>query len=295
MAETSSQVFFPTTLQELYSAWERFPDAVPYAGGSGIVGPQTERDLSMPDNILSLSRIEELSRYSRTERYLDLGACVTLDAVLSLGKVVPDVLRDASAAVANPGVRRLATIGGNAAAADRRMTLFSALVALDARFELRTASNARWVAASRFTGKSGGTALEAGELLTRIRIPLEAYEGALFRRLGPPGYPGSANASFCFVALAQKHSIVEVRTVMAGDDLLFDRKVDAVLSGKGLPLGQRDVVEFVEQWKERLGRAKEEAEGAKQDRSQAEAPFPSGILEDRFVNLAESAALNLAE
>lgn len=274
-----NQVFTPSTLAELYASWARFPDSVLYAGGTEIARTQGGRTLHLPRNILSLSRIEELRRISRTERYLEIGAMVTLDEILSLGKIVPEALRKALEDAANPQVRNLATIGGNLSCAARRMDAFAPLAALDARLELRTATLSRWVAAARFAPAFGPPLLAEQELLSRIRIPLEAWDYVVHRRLGTARWPDDEGGVFTFIARAQKGILSEVRLVFAGVALIRDREIDTEIVGKSLPLARRDALAFVDRWRERL----------------KEAEYPTGILKNQVLNLAEYAALGLTD
>ncbi|MDR2133841.1 MAG: FAD binding domain-containing protein, partial [Treponema sp.] len=92
MAAPPNQVFFPTGFQELFTAWNRFPGAEPFAGGTGFIRGQGRPVLILPAVILSLDKLEELHRITRTERYLEIGAMVPLNRVIRLGKIVPEIL-----------------------------------------------------------------------------------------------------------------------------------------------------------------------------------------------------------
>jgi len=274
-----NQVFAPATLAELFASWARYPDAVPYAGGTDIVRDQGGRVFKLPPNILALSQIEELRRIGRTERYLEIGAAATLAEVLALGKIIPEALARAIAEIASPQVRNLATLGGNACCPTRRLDTFAPLVALDARFELRTTSAARWVAAGRFAPGPGAPLLMKGELLTRIRIPLETWNYTVQRRIGGAGRPGGGCASFTFIARAERDILSDVRMALGGDELVRDREIENAIIGKALPLTHKEGAVFVDRWRDRL-------EGT---------PYPADLLRDRFVNLIESAVMGLAE
>ena len=279
MDELHNQVFSPTSLPELFSSWGRFPDAVLFAGGTSLVQGQGGLAFSLPRNLISLSRIEELRRFSRTERYLDIGATATLSDILALGKILPEVLRKALAEMANPQVRNLATIGGNVCSLSRRMDAYAPLVALDARLELRTAVSSRWISASRFAPAFGPPLLAADELLTRIRLPLESWDYCVHRRLGVPRWPDEEGAVFSFIARAQKGILSDVRMAFAGRTLVRDREIDNMVIGKALPLETKVAAAFVERWRSAV----------------ADAQFPTGLLKDRFLNLAEQAVFGLCD
>ncbi len=274
-----NQVFAPLTLQELFDFWQRFPDAIPYAGGTELVCGQGGRTFVLPGNILALFRLEELHRISRTERYLEIGAAVTLDELLGLGKILPEILKLAVMEIATPQIRNLATIGGNLCCPGRRMDAFAAMVVLDARFELRTASTSRWVAAGRFAPGLGAPVLEKQELLTRVRIPLETWHNVSYCRIGQARWPDSEGAVFSFIARAEKGILSEIRLVLAGRELIRDREIENSLIGKSLPLHRREVAVFYDRWRTRL----------------QDGTYPEGLLRDRFLNLIEQAVQNLAD
>jgi CO/xanthine dehydrogenase FAD-binding subunit len=274
-----NQVFSPSSWAELFASWSRFPDAVPYAGGTELVLGQGGRNLRLPRNILSLASIEELGRISRTERYLEFGAMVKLNDILFLGKIVPECLREAIAHIANQQVRNVATIGGNICCRGRRMDAYAPLVALDARFELRTANLSRWVAAGRFAPLAGEPLFEEQELLSRIRVPLESWDYTLYRRIGGLGRLGEDGAAFTFIARAEKDILSDVRQAFAGAELVRDRVIENTIIGKALPLSKRDAGDFADRWRTRL----------------LGAAYPSGLLKSRFLNLIEAAVNGLAE
>jgi len=74
MADQLNLVFFPASYSELFSAWNRYPSAVPYAGGTALIRDKGKQILELPSIILSLERLEEMHRISRTERFLEIGA-----------------------------------------------------------------------------------------------------------------------------------------------------------------------------------------------------------------------------
>jgi CO/xanthine dehydrogenase FAD-binding subunit len=249
MAEVHNQVFFPDTLQELFTAWRRYPDAVPFAGGTGMVKEQDNRHtLSLPANIISLDRLNELHHITRTERYIEIGAMVKLNEIINLGKIVPEVFTRSLKAAASPEVRNLATIGGNISNPDLRLNAAAPLIALDARYELRTALSSRWISASRFESVPGPLAFNPQELLTRIRIPLEQWNYSTYAHFKDQYFENELGGSIVLIARIQKNVLTDIRIVFAGETVLRDKNSEAILSGKHLPLDRRDLAHFIELW-----------------------------------------------
>jgi CO/xanthine dehydrogenase FAD-binding subunit len=248
MAGQPNQVFFPNSFLELFTIWTRFPEAVPFAGGTEIIRNQGTVSLTLPQTILSLDKIDELERITRTERYLEIGAMVKLNEIAQMGKIVPEALTRCIEGIAGPQLRSLATIGGNLCVKNRRLDTSAPLVALDAVYELRNAQSARWISASRFSFPPGPPAIGQQELLTRIRIPLEQWSYTAHRKFGTRN-SGRNGGVMIFILKNQKTTLTDIRLVFAGEEILRDKNAEALLVGKHLPLNRRDTADFLEQWR----------------------------------------------
>jgi len=243
-----SQVFFPSGFQELFSAWNRFPDAVPYAGGTDLIRRQGSRIPILPRNIISLHKLEELGRISRTERYLEIGAMVKLNQIINLGKIVPEIFTLCLKNIAGSQLRNLATIGGNLCNPSRRLDCSAPMIALDAQYELRTAQNARWIAASRFSPQPGPSVLARQELLTRIRVPLEPWTFSCYHKFHTTGSYESEGA-ILLIMRNEKDILTDIRVVYSGQTVLREKNAETMLSGKHLPLERKDAAVFIDKWK----------------------------------------------
>ncbi|MDR0586354.1 MAG: FAD binding domain-containing protein [Treponema sp.] len=282
-----SQVFFPSGFQELFSAWGRFPDAVPFSGGtclirsSGFSGRGLFELPVLPKNILSLDRIDELKRITRTERYLEIGAMVSLNDIIALGKSIPEALSKTLNGIAGPQVRNLATVGGNICSIGRPfggIDIAAPLTALDARYELRTASQSRWISALRFSS-FGSSALAPQELLTRIRIPLEHWNYTICRKFHARDLGDETSGVMVFITKNEKNLLTDIRIVFAGSCLLRDKNSETFLEGRKLPLDRKDAVHYREMWRDYLsGMTK-----------------PGPLLKTKLLNCIESCLLGLAD
>jgi CO/xanthine dehydrogenase FAD-binding subunit len=245
MAEQLNLVFSPAGYSELYNLWNRYPKAVPFAGGTALIREQGKQVLELPSIILSLENIEEMRRISRSERYMEIGAMAKLSKIIDLGKIVPVPLRRCLENIAGPQLRNMATIGGNLCFRGGCLDSSAALMALDAQFELRNAQSSRWVAASRFFPKPGETALHEKELLTRIRVPLEDWDYSIYQK-----FSGQASKSkvIVFLAKIQKNILNDIRIVYKTSTLWRDKDSESILIGKHLPLHHRVAADFIASW-----------------------------------------------
>lgn len=87
------------------------PDARLVAGGTGLI-PNLRLGLGAPQTLVSLEAIEELCRIDVSTHALRIGAGVTLQTLCGRPEI-PVALREAAKAVAAPGHRAAATLGGN--------------------------------------------------------------------------------------------------------------------------------------------------------------------------------------
>jgi CO/xanthine dehydrogenase FAD-binding subunit len=245
METPNNQVFFPVSYQELFGNWTRFPDAVPYAGGSSIISRQGNNLLTLPAVILCLDKLEELHSITRTEHHLEIGAMVTLNRLIRLGKIVPEILVTCLKNIAGVQLRNIATIGGNICCKGRLYDLSAALTALDAQYELRNANTTRWVSAARFHSNDE-TALEKQELLTRVRLPLHTWDYSIYKKFFPEDIYNSE--ALVFLARAQKSILTEIRVVYKTNTILRNKNSEDLLNGKFLPLNRKTALEFVENW-----------------------------------------------
>ena len=254
MAALSSQVFYPSGFQELFSAWKEYGasddrgSAVLWAGGTGLLRHQSSRIPSLPHNIISLEKMPELGKISRTERYIEIGSMVRLNQIIYLGKIVPDGLRRCLELVADPQLRNQATIGGNICYQSRRLDVSAPMVALDAQYELRTAQTARWIPASRFSSLPGTTNLGPRELLTRIRVPLEPWSLTRYHKFSIAG-SNETGGGILFIMRNEKDILTDIRVVYSGKAILREKNSESMLAGKHLPLDQKNAFAFVDSWK----------------------------------------------
>ncbi|MCL2069555.1 MAG: FAD binding domain-containing protein [Treponema sp.] len=243
-----NRVFTPEGFPELFSTWDRFPDSVLYAGGTELIRRQGSIVPVLPSNIISLHKMEELRKISRTERYLEIGAMVSLGQIIRLGKIVPEVLISCLESIAGPQLRNSASIGGNICNPGRRLDASAPMIALDAQFELRTAQSSRWVAAARFSSLPGPPVMAPYEILTRIRIPLEPWNFTRYFKFSTPGLsePGGC---ILFILRNQKNLLTSIRIIYSGQTILREKNAETQLAGKHLPLEKKDAAALVESWK----------------------------------------------
>ena len=296
---THNQVLRPANIPELFSIWNRFPDAVPYAGGTGIMRSGSDpggvrgvfrEQPELPDQILSLERIDDLRGITRTERYLEFGAMVHLSEIIALGKIVPGAFSQTILGIAGPLVRNMASIGGNIYS---KGDTIAPLCALDAVYELRNANSSRWISAIRYSALiEKNEAPLPGELITRIRIPLEEWNYSMYRKFtaceasaacetSAASETGVVSENGVLILVVQNHKnmLANINVVFAGDTLLRDKDSEFFLEGKALPLDKRDANHFRKLWESYLENV----------------TYPRPLLRSKILNAIETGIAGLSD
>jgi carbon-monoxide dehydrogenase medium subunit len=181
----------PTTVAEaarlLSSLGE---DARPLAGGHSLI-PMMKLRLATPAHLVDLRAIDALKGIRRQGDRIVIGAMTTQHELLAsaeLASALP-ILREAALLIADPQVRYRGTVGGNVANGDPGNDLPALMMVLDAAYHLEGPAGAREVPAAEFYQGAYFTALEPGELLAAVSIPVPpsghgyAYE-KLKRKVG---------------------------------------------------------------------------------------------------------------
>ena len=150
-------------------------DARPLAGGHSLV-PMMKLRLATPSHLVDLHGVDGLKGIRRDGSSLVIGAMTTQHELLAseeVTKAIP-ILHEAALLIADPQVRYMGTLGGNVANGDPGNDMPALMLTLGAHYTLQGASGARQVAAADFYQGAYFTALEPGEILTAITVPVPA-------------------------------------------------------------------------------------------------------------------------
>ncbi len=160
-------------------------EARPLAGGHSLV-PMMKLRLASPEHLVDLHDIVDLKGIRRDGDQIVIGAMTTQHDLLAseeIAKSVP-ILHETALLIADPQVRYRGTIGGNVANGDPGNDMPALMMTLGATYRLEGNAGSRDVAAAEFYQGAYFTALEPGELLTAISIPIPpAGHGYAYEKL----------------------------------------------------------------------------------------------------------------
>jgi len=249
LSDNPPMIYTPTTITELMQVYRRNPASEIYAGGTWILGKQTSEFIQLSKTVIYLGKIEELKKITRTERYIEFGSCVTLADILNLkARIIPPILHSALQNIATQQIQNRATVGGNLAVKEQRMSLFPAFLVLDAKLELKKQNTSRWIDLKRFINEENHPDIMEGEILTKIRIPIDEWQLQNYNAIGERmqidrNY--QVNAWSCKII---KEQIIDLRAIFVdGSKTLFRPfQTEGNIIGKKLPFTEREISELQE-------------------------------------------------
>jgi carbon-monoxide dehydrogenase medium subunit len=182
------------------------------AGGHTLL-PTMKLRLASPKAIVDLSRVAELKGIDRKGNALVIGAMTTHAEVADSSVVKSAIpgLAAVAAVIGDPHVRNRGTIGGSVANNDPAADYPAALLALGATI----ATNRREIKADDFFKGLFSTALQDGEIVTRISLPVPAKFG--YAKFANP----ASRYALVGVAVAQIGGQARVAVTGAGKNGVF--------------------------------------------------------------------------
>lgn len=165
-------------------------DARPIAGGHSLI-PMMKLRLALPKHLVDLGRIGDLKGVRAAGNDIVIGAMTTQHELIAselLAAKLP-IIRETALLIADPQVRYVGTLGGNVANGDPGNDMPAVMICLGAAYHVAGKGAERRIAAREFYQGAYFTALEPGEIVTAIRIPVPpsghgyAYE-KLKRKIG---------------------------------------------------------------------------------------------------------------
>jgi carbon-monoxide dehydrogenase medium subunit len=166
----------PTSIADAVKLLSTLGDeARPLAGGHSLV-PMMKLRLATPEHLVDLHGIDGLKGIRRDGAGIVIGAMTTQHELLASEEITKSlpILHEAALLIADPQVRYMGTIGGNVANGDPGNDMPALMMTLGATYRLEGPNGPREVAAAEFYQGAYFTALEPGEILTSIAIPVPA-------------------------------------------------------------------------------------------------------------------------
>jgi carbon-monoxide dehydrogenase medium subunit len=159
----------PTSVREAAALLAKQEDAKILAGGHTLL-PTMKQRLAAPSALIDLGQVAELRGIERAPRSVTIGAMTTHAQVANSPEVQEAIpaLAELAEMIGDPHVRHRGTIGGSIANNDPAADYPGACLALGATIH----TSKRKLSPDEFFTGIFGTALEEGELVTRVTFPV---------------------------------------------------------------------------------------------------------------------------
>src|SRR5690349_12392609 len=162
----------PKSLDEAIALLAKNAGAKVLAGGQSLI-PAMRFRLATPEVLVDINGIQQLEYIREQNGYLAIGA-LTRETALEESTLVAErypLLFDTAKVVADPLVRQRATVGGNLAHADPANDHPATMLAYGAQVVARGPKGERVIGIDDFFTGLFENALDAGEILTEVRVP----------------------------------------------------------------------------------------------------------------------------
>ncbi|HEV2991591.1 MAG TPA: xanthine dehydrogenase family protein subunit M [Candidatus Angelobacter sp.] len=174
MIPPAFEYFRPSTIPEALALLvQHGDDAKILSGGQSLI-PMMKFRLARPSHLIDINRISGLAYIKEEGGFLKIGG-LTREAELEGSAVIASkypLLADTAHVIADPQVRNLATVGGNLAHGDPANDHPATMLALGAQIVATSQKGERVIPIEDFFVSLFTTALQSGEILTEIRIPV---------------------------------------------------------------------------------------------------------------------------
>ncbi len=179
----------PKTLEDAVRLLERHGDEAKVLAGGHSLLPLMKLRLAQPRYIIDIGRLRGLSYIREENGKIAIGALTTHAEIESSALIRSKcaLLAETAAEIGDVQVRNRGTIGGSLAHADPAADYPAAILALDAEIVAASAAGARSIAARDFFLDMLTTALRPGEVLSQVRVPVQAPRiGTAYCKLPQP-------------------------------------------------------------------------------------------------------------
>jgi aerobic carbon-monoxide dehydrogenase medium subunit len=228
----------PSSVKEAVSLLSKLgDDARAIAGGHSLI-PMMKLRLASPAHLIDLAGVADLKGIREDGKDIVLGTMTTQHEVIGsdlLAKKIP-ILGETSVLIADPQVRYVGTIGGNVANGDPGNDMPAVMMCLNATYHAVGKSGERRIAAREFYQGAYFTALEPGEIVTAIRIPVPAAKhGYAYEKLKRKvGDYATAAAAVVLTASGGKVASCSIGLTNVAETPLWAEEAGKILTGSAL-------------------------------------------------------------
>ncbi|MDR1014529.1 MAG: FAD binding domain-containing protein [Coriobacteriales bacterium] len=173
----------PTTLAEAFELLGQEGDTRYLAGGTDLI-VQLRDGMIAPAAVMDVKALPELQGIEINNEYLEIGAAVTFNEIIASSCVGDGctLLKEAASTLANSLLRNRATLVGNLCNASPGADIAPAALVLQGALTTATPEGGREIALKDFFVGVKKHALDANELVTKVRFPVSKGRGIYLKK-----------------------------------------------------------------------------------------------------------------
>ncbi len=188
--------YAPSSLDEAIKLMAQNSEAKLLAGGHSLL-PAMKLRLATPPTIIDLKKLKSSLQYIKEDGGVVAIGALTTHAAIAASKVAQQkipLIAETAGNIGDMQVRNLGTIGGALAHADPAADFPAAILATEAEMVIQGPGGQRTVKADEFFHGFFSTAVEPGEILVEIRVPV--HTNSSYKKFAHPasGYAVAAVA-----------------------------------------------------------------------------------------------------
>lgn len=224
-----------SSVSDALSVLKANPDAKILAGGHSLI-PAIKLRLNSPSMVIDIANLSDLNYIKEEGGNICIGA-MTTHGQIAHSSLLADKLplfTETADVIGDVQVRNMGTIGGSIAHADPSADWPAALLAANASIVVTNGDETRTIPATDFFVGFFSTALEEGEIITEIQVPIPAAGTKMtYQKFMQPA-SRFAIVGCAVMAKVENGVVSDITVAFTGvsDGPFRDGNVEAAISGK---------------------------------------------------------------
>ncbi len=224
-----------SSVSDALSVLKANPDAKILAGGHSLI-PAMKLRLNSPSMVIDIANLSDLNYIKEEGGNICIGA-MTTHGQIAHSSLLADKLplfTETADVIGDVQVRNMGTIGGSIAHADPSADWPAALLAANASIVVTNGDETRTIPATDFFVGFFSTALEEGEIITEIQVPVPASGTKMtYQKFMQPA-SRFAIVGCAAMAKVENGVVADITVAFTGvsDGPFRDGNVEAAISGK---------------------------------------------------------------
>lgn len=227
--EAAQAYLAPSNLIDLALAYEAFPEARLVAGSTDLALDITH-GLKTMDRLIDVTGVEELRSIKQQGNDIHIGAGVSLSEVECFCQKDLPLMSDFLGRFASRQVRNRGTLVGNIANSSPIADTPPLLLVLDAKLVLLQGQNERTIALKEFNLGYKQTALQAGELIHSVILPLPKIGQRVFVEKVSKRAEDDISATCVAMSITQEKGLITQINIACGGMAAIPKMADVTQS-----------------------------------------------------------------